>query len=32
MLDRFELYASVDHYDVGGVDLRSFGLGLRGWF
>lgn len=32
VLERFGLFASFDWFDIGGVQLRSYGLGLRGWF
>lgn len=32
VLERFGLFASLDWFDIGGVELRSYGLGLRGWF
>lgn len=31
VLERFGLFASFDHFDIDGVELRSYGLGLRGW-
>ncbi len=31
VLERFGLFATFDHFDIDGVELRSFGLGLRGW-
>lgn len=32
VLERFELFASFDHHDLDGAELRSYGLGLRAWF
>ncbi len=31
VLERFGLFASFDSFDLDGVELHSYGLGLRGW-
>jgi hypothetical protein len=32
VLERFGLFASFDFFDIDDVELRSWGVGLRGWF
>jgi len=31
-IERFELFAAYDRWEIGGAELPSYALGLRGWF
>jgi len=32
LIERFGLFASFDFFDIDDVELRSWGVGMRGWF